>query len=770
MQLKKVLTAGSMGLLMAGSSLAFAATLGDYPSPFVTSDDGVQSFVVVGANADPQDVVGAIDIAARLGGALTTEKTLSGATTAITLSGKSEEISLGYNVTAEAGAFPQTMKSHHIPALDGAIKIPWEYQTDGEMDAHEEFVLGFVNMSRNPATYNGTIYMQVPDPTATTQQANASAFYYKYVFDETMEGPGNMSSVKPLSITLLGTTFDITAIPTTNKIKAMTGDQLDISFGESGETSSGFTITPTAYTSDGYWYVKVEKGDASQEKKLLVGSSTDTEYTVGGEAVKVRVISNITKTVLEEGSEVTKKIVSVAAGTTTEIVYNQQSSTTLGTATDGNNTFPGTDSKWRFEFSIGTAGQFSNNDYIAVYYDPWNSDDSDESAYNGNPLNLTVGEKISIPSDAFDVQFAAMNTETFATITMERELVNIYWNGTTDTSSHWSQRPAIKLTTTGGTFVSGTAIDKNTVWIVYNTTRDLVENSTDIVYLGTKDSSGYLRNDVTIKNLSRTAYQSMFTLDYGDYPNTMTVYGVNSSNVNDVYTIQFTDYLGDTVKVNVTVNASATSTNDRIYIGDGLSDDAGSTDVVVNGTAVARVYRDYYTAYGVKVEDIEGNAKSDRAVLKAPLTQIKGIVAVGSDVSVGGTTSTYTDATPITTAIGMLDSDFQDTEKSTKNAIIVGGPCANALVAALASNLEYENTTLTCANWNALSAGGDKFGIIQLVEDAWATGTAALVVAGSTAKETLEASKILLDYESYASSLADKSAVVVRGTTVTEIS
>ena len=68
-----------------------------------------------------------------------------------------------------------------------------------------------------------------------------------------------------------------------------------------------------------------------------------------------------------------------------------------------------------------------------------------------------------------------------------------------------------------------------------------------------------------------------------------------------------------------------------------------------------------------------------------------------------------------------------------------------------------------------MTTGGDLFGIIQLVEDAFTTGKSALVVAGSRAAQTLDATKVLLDYESHATDLASKTAVVVRGTAITEL-
>jgi hypothetical protein len=57
------LIAGLLTVLMALTPLAMAADLGDYPA--MLSEDGVLDvFVVVGAEAEPSDVVGAVDLAA----------------------------------------------------------------------------------------------------------------------------------------------------------------------------------------------------------------------------------------------------------------------------------------------------------------------------------------------------------------------------------------------------------------------------------------------------------------------------------------------------------------------------------------------------------------------------------------------------------------------------------------------------------------------------------------------------------------------------------
>ncbi|MFB6215799.1 MAG: S-layer protein, partial [Candidatus Aenigmatarchaeota archaeon] len=69
MQLRK-LAAGALGAIMTGATLAFpaaAASLADYPAPFMKNGNTNFS-IVLGSDAAAQDVVGAVEIAATLGG------------------------------------------------------------------------------------------------------------------------------------------------------------------------------------------------------------------------------------------------------------------------------------------------------------------------------------------------------------------------------------------------------------------------------------------------------------------------------------------------------------------------------------------------------------------------------------------------------------------------------------------------------------------------------------------------------------------------------
>ncbi len=110
-------------------------------------------------------------------------------------------------------------------------------------------------------------------------------------------------------------------------------------------------------------------------------------------------------------------------------------------------------------------------------------------------------------------------------------------------------------------------------------------------------------------------------------------------------------------------------------------------------------------------------------------------VAVGSDPQVvvsGGTGGTYEKAVKITTPVAKLASEV-DTSALTSDLILIGGPCANSLVATLLSAED-----ITCDNWNYTK------GIIKEIENAFDSGHKALIVAGTTGSDTRELAAMVM--------------------------
>jgi len=124
-------------------------------------------------------------------------------------------------------------------------------------------------------------------------------------------------------------------------------------------------------------------------------------------------------------------------------------------------------------------------------------------------------------------------------------------------------------------------------------------------------------------------------------------------------------------------------------------------------------------------------------------------VAVGGDptITIGGATGgTVEQAVKVTQPVAKFASEITDPAGIASDLILIGGPCANSLVATL-----MDTTADTCfADWQAYN-GGITEGIIKEFTNAFGSGQKALVVAGTDAADTRTmAAKVMqgtLDYQ-----------------------
>jgi hypothetical protein len=130
-----------------------------------------------------------------------------------------------------------------------------------------------------------------------------------------------------------------------------------------------------------------------------------------------------------------------------------------------------------------------------------------------------------------------------------------------------------------------------------------------------------------------------------------------------------------------------------------------------------------------------------------PNDQAVATVAVGSDPSFStatGTGGTVEQAVKIQNPVAKLANEVTTTSL-TSDLILVGGPCANSLVADLLSDSEQ------CSNWPYTT--GSPAGIIKEVSDAFGSGKKALIVAGNLPEDTRAlAAKVMKGTTSYQSS------------------
>jgi len=191
---------------MAGSTLAFAAGLDDFPAPFV-QDSSVNALVVVGATAATADVAGAIDVAARLGGAPVSKQTISvpGVTGVVQVVGEGREIGtktqpifLGTNLAASG--LRTTMTDNDLPTvlMSGTVE---------DTDANDEYDYDqFIQFSNDFELEYSRVSGEETDPSYKFGEFGTSASstnnFYKtsVVFTDEV----NMSTVRNEDIELFG--------------------------------------------------------------------------------------------------------------------------------------------------------------------------------------------------------------------------------------------------------------------------------------------------------------------------------------------------------------------------------------------------------------------------------------------------------------------------------------------------------------------------------------------------------------------------------------
>jgi hypothetical protein len=138
----------------------------------------------------------------------------------------------------------------------------------------------------------------------------------------------------------------------------------------------------------------------------------------------------------------------------------------------------------------------------------------------------------------------------------------------------------------------------------------------------------------------------------------------------------------------------------------------------------------YIDRYGTMVKyDTDGQGLVE---ITYPDEQAVATIAVGSSPSFGtGTAGTVQAAVKITSPVAKLAAEVSSTTPGA-DLILVGGPCANSLVAKLLA------PTVTCANWNYTT------GIIKEVTTGFSDGSRALIVAGTAAADTRNLAKMLI--------------------------
>jgi hypothetical protein len=689
-----------LGATMAASAFMVpamaASSLQDYPAPFV--DNGNTNFlIVVGQNANPGDIVGAINVAVRLGAERGESVTCAGGST-IT-GGVEKELTLDETFSSQFS----TMKYNKLAGYQHGV-LRWNSKDVNFNDELKINGIKFVT-SVNDKDLGSDIYLGTGASTYTD-------FKYSYVIDDPDFNTSkvNTSTSTKLNIKFLGKNLEITDVEDGQMTFKLANE---VVLG-AGETTTVDTIA-IKVNSIGQNSVSVTVGG---DTKIVTSGD---EYDFGNMKVK---INDILYT-----DDVASRQVDMSVGTDIEkTVDDGDPMTAFGEPDDTQ------EANWVWGIENTSTSKLT----ISAKYNQKLLDHKD-------PLKK-VGDYFYLPQNYSSVVVSKLSTTDYDTIKGDMDTyvtINKLENGNN----------AVDLTDLNGFLLtsgkSGTGFEVNV------TGSGLVE--TDTVYL-----------------LDDGAAAHRVIGAYKDTDNKIKVfYNGTAGSLNDAVTDQLKLYYQDT-DLQMTFVNNATSLALTIVEGvEGsiawdvdlknqmLGDTQGTADVAeltINATNRGTVEEDYRTLYGFIVRDPKSNGDSDQLEIAVPSEQLKATVIVQGSSS----TTTVTNGTAIKKAVPIVDNIARlDTDSGmaaltqSKNLILVGGPCVNSLTA--------QALGLPAGTCGAASTVPENNAMIKIVNNAFAQGLTALVVAGWEAENTRAACSVLQQFSSYTAGLTG-TGVEVDGT------
>ena len=817
MQLKRALAGAALGALFVGSTLAAALTLGDFPKPFVQNGQ-VQGLIVVGANAQPADVVAAIDLAARLGSDATVTKTIStpsvssaDVTGGIWLQKKGKLLTVSENL--QGGGYT-TLTSRYLPKMleDGKVK-----EKDGtEVDYVQKLdVTSGATVKYDDASGDFTapkLYIDMPQGT--------SVLRYELDFLGTFNASNKASNAK---IELLGKQFTLGPSTASTMTLFGGGNELSLQAGGDAVTVSvggeSHTFKMISWTVDG-------NGAVTGATIEIDGNSdtydTGSYYTIPGSTQKFYLDSvTVEKTPSTSGGAGETARAKLFVGSN-KIEIPVSTTETPGTIKVNDETFRDAkgvvvkDSSGKYQKIVVQWAMNDNtrvlegdkwtdplfgavvieNDGLAVPYKDSSRDVIELSKASSTSATLkfknTYGTEYDLKLDDLDGSTAATwkigsksvhYKTTFAgNATTDAVPINDYVLLSKSTASTEGTSYLLEL--------SDVDSDKHTVTFVDATTGKEYKANYDAANVVNIASGKY--------NVSSVS--SWATLTLGDdfhfvVANNSGTYGVIF--LNDGSSYDYTDKAyeahaytkgGTSIDLDValssgTYTVQATKTLNPSV--DGLTSETYKLEVTTSSSEIDNVKAVVGTNDGYKVGDTneykwvsqfgtyaEYDTDADQATLYVPTDAVEVRVALGSpDMKVTTTSSeggtiTYKEAQPVKVAIAKLDSEVTDADKQNKDMILVGGTTVNSLVRELADNSKLDEAWDANASAWKLTSGE---AIIKLVDDAFAQGKVALVVAGTDAADTAAAMHVLQKYDDNADKLSGKSVVKVVNGVVQEL-
>lgn len=793
--LLKAAASAAVGALMLGATLsgaALAQNLGDLPAPFVQNGVMKALFVVGTKGTDVagsmQDLAGAIEVAGAMGQATikSTQATAAGGTVTIEQSGGSgltKNVYLGQYITkvGSESQFKDVLKHDDMSMLKdttaGGSKI---IGNDGSsIDYHEELALdgtfsATASNHVNVGTKNNKVEMYQG---ALGLAINPGNVRYLLVFDDSLDTDGNAAiacgagqaeeKLFPLkNIHFLGSEMEIKCSQFNGSMVVSLGQKMTLTQGQS-VTYGDYQVTLTGLdTRSGVdkALLTVTKGGASESVALAQGG-VGTVFN-GGLSVKIDTTF--------QGS---------AGAQATLIVGNNLDQT----VSDGNDFMNMKGWNW-----IISAGPTVGKPIVGVALD------SDARLFTGSDI-MKQGESLDLPGATISISNQGLALTNLGTLTASSASTEVYVAGGAKATKNVLELSFQKSDTSASdvftvSTLDNTGANETTVTTAQKVWLYFVNNTA--IYVTYQDSTGnnkYQTNYTTsaampdISNAVLAILRYDTTLIYIKYVNSTATAAPSGNLTIEVRDPTTTTTVIDQLKRKVVQKGAITdsvqldsATTQTLYYD---FDPANLGATILDGSWYDGDYSnsDYalYTEWGLYISAPKSDVQGYRLTMKVPSDRQKLKVLVGSTTgkqttelrvgdSVPGTTATVKsvnaagaagmEVVPISAPIAKTDSEVSDTEKTSTNLFLFGGPSVNMLVQQLGIQAsEFKD------------ASGNPIGKVKLVSGAFGGSNTACVVAGWDAINTRMASWVLARYKNYASQFAGKSQVTVSGTTTSAL-
>lgn len=680
--IKKAVALGT-GALMLGATIlgASAANLSDYPSAFVSAGK-VTAKIVVGEKAQVIDVVGAIDIAADLQAAAVTKTPIAGSSS--TTGAKSDKVAFALAGEGSVGTVFGTLDYYDVAGLVHE-KLSWN---DKDVDVDEKIdTTGLVVLtSAKDPDFDAKVFLGTN--TATAPMA------VQYIIKDT---DMNVTMIGPEDKSTCGSTGLLACLG--NLKVNILGKEFEIQ----KVTGTGTSAVVTVGTANEYYLAVGESVTVNGKKVTLknVGSNDAVSVDVDG----------VIKTVSKTGVTTVNGIkVEISSSFYDDVTASRSATLKIGDKitedlkTNAKLTQFGepdsSDAEW--EWQINKIDD-TNLQINAVF----------RKLLDGDTKNVrAVGETIATPGNYVSAKISKLTVPTNQEIKVSFDDISIDKNANgTDSTLSVDGKPALKFVSAEEFFKVTGNVDTKEVYLIRNGTTALF--------------GAYLNRDGDVQAFDTTS-NGTFQLINDKKSFNITYNDNEAANAGNVIIDGFSSLIAGTGTVTLAANYTAQTF--------GVTDnEAVSTDMTTAnlGATVSGTYdNDFMTDFGVIIKNPKTGFESDEFVFVIPGDQVKAQVDFAGPKAATTTTSGSTSDTvnPIGVDFGVLDKDFVS---GSANSIVVGGPCVNTFAAKLAG------MPTPCST--GFVEGEAKLAIFD------DNGKVALLVAGMTGKDTLSATRALVN-------------------------